>query len=73
MEIKLKTDAREIRLGHYLLIHATYILSGIDMPRLLKAGLTTFQLLISQEALEAEINDECLALRQKLFNTEARE
>ena len=39
---------------------------------ILKAGLTTSQLLNTKEILDADINDECLALRQRLFNTEAR-
>ena len=39
---------------------------------ILEAGLTTSQLLNTKEILDADINDECLALRQRLFNTEAR-
>jgi len=39
---------------------------------ILKASLTTSQLLITKEILDADINDECLALSQRLFNTEAR-
>ena len=35
---------------------------------ILKEGITTNQLLITRELLEADVNDECLALRQKLFN-----
>ena len=35
---------------------------------ILKEGITTNQLRITRELLEADVNDECLALRQRLFN-----
>ena len=40
---------------------------------ILKEDITANQVRITREILETDVNDECLALRQKLFNTEARD
>ena len=40
---------------------------------ILKEGITTNQLHISSKLLGTDVNDECLALRQRLFNAEIKD